>query len=323
MSLTVAIERCSSYEIPQVEEAVQNAFAPFGGLEAHIKRGDRTLLKPNLLYAKPPEKAVTTHPAIVDVVARMAMDCGAKVIIGDSPPLPSARRVARACGIADVADRLGIEIVEFRRPTNKSRKETIYTNGVPTPMLDASLLECDVIINLPKLKSHCQMRLTGAVKNLFGCVNGRRKALWHFKKRMSPDSFASMLLAILEKTGPELTLVDAITGMEGEGPVIGVPRHVGLLLAGQDAVAVDRALAELLGMNWQDHFVLRMADRLGFPGSKLDAIHITGLPLNEARVDGYIFPDLMPIGFSISHLIKGLWRHFVQKWKGDRSTRPC
>jgi len=252
MNSIVAVERCPSYDPNSVREAVEKALSPLGGISAFVKSGDRVVLKPNLLAGKPAEKAVTTHPAVVEAVARMVLDCGGKAVIGDSPPLPNARRIAKRCGIADVAQRLDIPVLHYRKPTRQCRHPQTRTAGVATPDIEKSLLEADVIINLPKLKAHQQMRLTCAVKNMYGCVIGRRKALWHFKLQRGQDSFATMLLAVYEKTAPELTIVDAVVGMEGLGPMNGTPKSVGLILAGQDAVAIDRVMVEVLNVDWRE-----------------------------------------------------------------------
>ncbi|MEW6234337.1 MAG: DUF362 domain-containing protein [Candidatus Omnitrophota bacterium] len=309
MNPIVAIERCDSYRLSAVRGAVENALAPLGGMPAFVKRGDRVLLKPNLLFAKPAEMAVTTHPALVEAVALMVLDCGGIPVIGDSPPMTSALRAARACGVAAAAQRCGVEIVEFRHPASVFRRQPILTAGVAVPQMEKSLLEMDVIINLPKFKSHQQMLLTCAVKNLYGCVVARRKAFWHFRLRRNPLLFAEMLLALLERISPELTIVDAVVGMEGNGPGHGQPKPIGLILAGRNAIAIDRVAAEIVNIPWKEHFVLNAAEHLGFDGVDLKNIRVEGLPLDEARVEAFQIPDLSPIGFSIAHLIKGLIKY--------------
>lgn len=314
MKTIVSIERCQDYDLPQVQDGIARALAPWGGIEIFVKRGDKVLLKPNLLYARKPEQAVTTHPNVVEAIARMVLDCGAQVKIGDSPPLPSAHRVAKACGILDVAQRLGVEIVDFHTPSSSFRGKQTYTQNISSPCTEASLQEADVIINLPKLKSHCQMMLTCAVKNLFGCVTGRRKALWHFRLRRGADDFAEMLLANMEKISPELTIVDAIVAMEGNGgPTGGDPKKIGLILAGEDCVALDRIASEIVQLPLQDDFLLRTAQKLGFPSVELSEIDIKGLSLNEARIETFRLPQLIPIGFSLTHLIRGLIKHIIKK----------
>lgn len=321
LNYTVSIQRCSSYELPLVKEAISSSLQSLGGLESLIHRGDRILLKPNLLFGRPPEKAVTTHPAIVEAVARMALDLGAKVYIGDSPPILSAKRAIHRCGFEEVVRRLDLEIIEFDKPTQNGWHPQVKTQGIATPPISSVLQEMDFIINLPKLKSHQQMLITGAVKNLFGCVIGRRKAHWHFKLRSSADDFAAMLLALYEKIVPGLTIVDAVVTMEGMGPGNGKPKEVGLILAGYDALAVDRVIAELLNINLSDHFVLRKAQSLGFPSTDLNAIPIAGVSVQNAKIHSFELPEITPIGFSLPHLIKGIFRYVAQRLHFDTKNQ--
>ncbi len=309
----VSIQSCATYQAESVHKALAEALDPLDGLDKFIQRGDRVLIKPNLLFGRPAEQAITTHPIVIEAICRMALDCGAKVLLGDSPPLSSAARTAQRCGIADIVNQLGVEIVEFKYPTHDGWNEQVYTSGIATPPLSSVLQEFDLVINVPKLKAHQQLLITGAVKNLFGCVVGRTKAYWHFKKRKSVESFADMLLAIYEKISPGLTIVDAIIGMEGMGPGNGSPKPVGLIIASENGVAVDAVITEILAINSIDHFVLRMAQNMEIPGSNIDYIKISGLPIKEARLDSFELPELAPIGFSITHLIKGMVKYAREK----------
>ena len=318
--IPVSIQRCPNYNEAEIRICLEQALIPFGGLSSIIKPGDKVLLKPNLLFARPPEQAVTTHPAIVEAVAKMALDCGAKVSLGDSPPFPSVRRITKGCGIAEVTDRLGITLVEFKGSTHETRKQPVLTRHIKTPPLCQTLLDYDVIINLPKLKSHQQMFLTGAVKNLFGCVLGRKKAYWHFKLQPSHEDFAAMLLGIYEQIQPELTIVDAILSMEGNGPGNGTPIQTGLILAGQDAIAVDRVITELTGANPNNHFVIKAAAKLGFPSTDLNSIMISGISLEEARFASFQLPEVSSIGFSLKHIIRGLFKNIAHLFHSTRES---
>ncbi|MFB3785128.1 MAG: DUF362 domain-containing protein [bacterium] len=317
-AFSVAIQRCATYQAEAVREAVERSLAPLGGMAAAVKPGDKVLIKPNMLFARPPEAAVTTHPAVVEAVARLALDCGGRVVIGDSPPLASANRVAAVSGIGEAARRLKIDVIEFHCPAPGCRRPPERTGALAAPAIDRAVLEADVVINVPKLKAHQQMLLTCGVKNLFGCVKGRRKAYWHFKLRKGPDRFADMLLTVYERTAPELTIVDAVVAMEGMGPGSGTPKSIGLILAGRDALAVDRVVTEILRVDWQDHFVIRAAGRRGFPAAELESISIHGLPLEEARINGFEIPEIAPIGFSLSHLIRGIVKYAAQRMKRPR-----
>lgn len=317
-AFSVSIQRCATYQAEAVQAAVEQSLSPLGGMAAFVKPGDKVLIKPNMLFGRPPEAAVTTHPAVVEAVARLALDCGGRVAIGDSPPLASAKRVAAVCGIGEAARRLKVEIIEFNRPAPGFRRTPERTGTVISPHIDQAVLEADVVINVPKLKAHQQMLVTCGVKNLFGCVKGRRKAYWHFKLRRGPDAFADMLLALYERITPELTLVDAVIGMEGMGPGRGTPKPLGLILAGRDALAVDRVVTGILRLEAQAHYVIRAAKRWGFPMAELDSIPIHGIPLAEARADSFEIPEITPIGFSLPHLVKGIVKYAAQYVKRPR-----
>ena len=157
----VSLARCDSYDLARVREALEEAVSHFGGLAKFIKPGMRVLLKPNLVVGRPPEQAINTHPVFVEAVARMVIDAGGKPTIGDSPGFPSARNAAKPCGIADVAKRLGIKVIEMNRPT------LVEPRVGPKKMklrMSKTALDFDVILNLPKLKCHTQLYMTVATK---------------------------------------------------------------------------------------------------------------------------------------------------------------
>ena len=168
---TVALKRCGDYRADKVLETVKNAIDELGGIDQYVKAGDRVLLKPNLLVGRPAEKHVNTHPAVVQAVIRLVKKAGGKPVIGDSPALPAtgnAVKVAVKCGIADVARKEGVDVVDFNNPV-----EVASPSGATFKKfkIDQMVLDSDVVINLPKLKSHGQMTLTMGVKNIFGGIS--------------------------------------------------------------------------------------------------------------------------------------------------------
>ncbi|MCX8012254.1 MAG: DUF362 domain-containing protein, partial [Desulfobacterota bacterium] len=241
---TVALVRCQSYNEEEVKIAIKYALEHFGGIKSFVKSGVKVLLKPNLLCARSPEKCVTTHPAIVSVVARMVLEAGGKPFIGDSPAIGPFKWVAAKSGLEEVARKLNIELIELTNP--------IYITPPPESkfkkiLIAKQAIEADLVINLPKLKTHSQMMLTLGVKNLFGTIVAQRKAEWHFFAGMNRDTFASLLLDIYLIIKPALTILDGVWGMEGYGPSNGIPRKVGLLAVATDAVALDTSICYLLG----------------------------------------------------------------------------
>ncbi len=202
------------------------------------------LLKPNLLSAREPEKAVTTHPEIIAAVAEIARDCRAKIILADSPggAAKDLRAYWEKTGIRRVADRFGIELISLE-------SAPVRTFEAPEGFIAISRLpfEVDHIINLPKLKTHQLTRMTGAVKNMFGVVPGFRKGELHARAPI-PAHFARFVLSIFRRVIPSWNIMDAVVAMEGNGPSSGSPRHVGALMVSKDALALDCIAAKLIGM---------------------------------------------------------------------------
>jgi len=218
--------------------------APFGGLAAWLGPGRTVLLKPNLVSPHPPEDAVTTHPAVVEAVARLCRECGVHNLwIGDSPAgVHNDAVLWERTGMRKVASRTGAELRSFAVRDLKS--VSCGAERVPVP---AWLDEVDVIVSLPKLKTHALTGLTCATKNVFGLVVGEAKSMAH-ARHASPESMSSFLAGVYGRLRPHLTIVDAVVAMEGEGPTNGRPREVGVILAGSDAAAVDAVCARVLGM---------------------------------------------------------------------------
>jgi uncharacterized protein (DUF362 family)/NAD-dependent dihydropyrimidine dehydrogenase PreA subunit len=211
-------------------------------------RGEPVLLKPNLLAPHPAAAAVTTHPAVVDAALAVASDLGARPVVGDSPGFSSAQRVARVSGILAVCARHGAPLVdlgagEVRKASGRTYKDL---------ELAGEALDARWLWNLPKWKTHTMMGLTLGVKNLFGCVPGRRKVAAHFRAGRSVDSFARNLVDLWDILAPVLTVLDGVVAMDGPGPSRGRPVARGLLLASPDAPALDWEAARLSGFDPRD-----------------------------------------------------------------------
>ncbi len=218
--MLVTIERCSAYYGDNPRRALLRALEPLGGIEEFVKPGQKVLLKPNLLRKARPEEAVTTHPLLIKAVVELVQGAGGKAVIGDSPGAALAHtrntliKLYRGCGLDRVADETGAELsfdTGYRiipLPNGKTVKRI--------EIIDAAL-NADVIINLPKFKTHNFTLLTGAVKNCFGLVPGLIKPAYH-AKLPDLDDFSSMLVDLMEFADPALTIVDGVWGMEGEGP---------------------------------------------------------------------------------------------------------
>jgi uncharacterized protein (DUF362 family) len=250
-----------------------------------IKPGERVLIKPNLLKGNPPDDAVTTHPEVVRAAIRLVREAGGEPVVGDSPGIGDLRRVAERAGLIAVLDQEGVALADF--------DEAVPVKGVGRFQrieLARAAMEADAIINLPKLKTHGMTTLTGAVKNLFGCIPGKRKVQWHFNTGVDHASFALLLVELARVLRPRLTIMDAVVGMEGNGPGSGDPRAIGVILAGCDPVAVDAVSAVLVGVQPDALPVLKAARAAGVGQAGMENIDVLGAELSTAIVRDFRLP---------------------------------
>jgi uncharacterized protein (DUF362 family)/NAD-dependent dihydropyrimidine dehydrogenase PreA subunit len=298
MKTTVSIVKCQTYDEKEVQKALRRSIDLIGGIDSFVKKGDRVLLKPNLLYGKSPEKAVTTHPSVVKGMIQIIQEVGGIPFLGDSPGIGSAKRVAEKAGIKEVADSLGCPIVEFNRPVlPPERKGKVFKNFE----IDQSVFEADVMINLPKWKTHAQMLLTLGVKNLFGCVPGPRKALWHLKAGEDHKIFAQMIVDIYQVIQPSLTILDGIIGMEGNGPGSGDPIPLGLILASDDPLSLDQIVCDLLGISRKSLLTNRVAFEQGLGR---DGVEVMGERLEDVKILNFKLPTLSRIDWNLPGFIR-------------------
>lgn len=257
------------------------------GLPEIIRRGDKVLLKPNMLSAKAPEQAITTHPFIVQAVAEYILAFGARPSIGDSPggAVKNVCKYWDATGLTNIAKYLDIPLLSFETSGMVERKVGQWSFHVAQPVMDA-----DVVINLPKCKTHSFMLLTGAIKNMYGILPGWQKARFH-SLAPKPRLFNQLLVDVFSVRPPELTVMDAVVGMEGNGPSAGKPRMMGYLLASQDAVALDAVAATMMGYRINQVGYLRMAELRGLGVARLEAIDLIGEVPQRLKIPGFKLPS--------------------------------
>jgi len=285
MSTDVSLVRCADYDQKTVMNSVRRAIDLVGGINAFVNPGERILLKPNLLKARPPEAAVTTHPEVVRAVIRLVHEAGATALVGDSPGIGDLRRVCERSGILDVVDQEGAVLVDFDEAV------TVKNTGRFQRFEVARIArEADGIINLPKFKTHGMTILTGAVKNMFGCIPGKRKVQWHLSTGVDHASFMGMLVELAGLLKPRLTIMDAVVGMEGNGPGSGDPRTLGLIIAGQDPVAVDVVGAGVVGVAPAILPVVRAAFDAKLGETRMENIRILGERLADVQVGHFRLP---------------------------------
>jgi len=294
LETSVSLQKCSDYSQHRVFLAVKQALDQLGGIHQFVKRGERVLIKPNLLKARPPEAAVTTHPEIVRAVIRLVQSAGGDPLVGDSPGLGELRKVAERAGILAVVQEEGARLASFDDAIQVKNSGRFQRFEIARVAHDA-----DAIINLPKLKTHGMTILTGAVKNLFGCIPGKRKVQWHFNTGIDHMHFANMLVELTALIKPRLTIMDAVVGMEGNGPGSGDPRQIGAILAGSDAVAVDVVSALLVGIEPEKLPVIRAAAQSGIGETRPENIRIVGEELQSLLVKNFQFPPQSTVEFAL------------------------
>jgi uncharacterized protein (DUF362 family) len=300
----VSLIRAKSYEQEALRESLTTLLAPLGGIAAFVKKGDRVLLKPNLLTGSRPTKECTTRPELVRAVAEMVLEVGGKPFLGDSPAFGSAKGVATANGLLPILEDFNIPIVEF----HGKRYQTVNDNFNHL-LLSKEAMEADVIINLPKVKSHMQLTVTLGVKNLFGCVPGKMKAWWHMEAGKDAARFGEMLVETARAINPSLTILDGIIGHEGNGPSGGEPRDLGVLAASNNVFALDRAVLEILKVDPLQVPTVAASQKLGIC-PELSEIEFPNLSPDLLQIEDWRLPDnLMPIDFAMPRVIKSTFRH--------------
>lgn len=275
----------ASYDYDLLKPAVFEMIDSIGTVR--IQKQSRVLIKPNFLLPAVPEKAVLTHPLVVKAVAEYVLSKGGCPLIADSPAMGSIKKIFREGGYEKALKGLDVEFGVFQ--------STVSVDvGEPFGRIDIAreAIETDIVINLPKLKTHAMMLLTLGVKNLFGCIVGLKKPEWHFRAGIDKALFANLLVRISNAVNPTLTLVDGILAMEGQGPGKGgTPRHLGILVGGADPLAVDSAVCKILGIDPQ---ILPTVKEAIQSGTWNEAIHIRG---DFFEVMDFIFPVQGPATF--------------------------
>ncbi|MEM6500548.1 MAG: DUF362 domain-containing protein [Cyanobacteria bacterium P01_C01_bin.89] len=307
---TVSLLRAHDYELDTLRTKLEELLAPLGGMAAFVKPGNRVLLKPNLLTGARPTKECTTRPEIIRVVAEAVIAAGGEPFVGDSPAFGSAKGVAKANGLAAIAEELNLPIVEF-----KGKRYEAIGESFNHLRLSKEAMNADVVINLPKVKSHCQITLTMGVKNLFGCVPGKMKAWWHLEAGKDQERFGNMLVETARAIAPNLTIIDGIIGHEGMGPSAGEPRDLGILGAASDVFALDLSIATLLGVDTRSIPTIPAAEKLGLSPLTLDAVEFPLLTPQDLAVTNWQLPErMMPIDFGAPRVLRSTFKQLYIKF---------
>jgi len=273
---TVALIACDSYDEDAVYRALKHGLALLGGPHRFAASGESLLLKPNVLTGAAPERCVSTHPSVVKAAARLFREITPHLSCGDSPGSGLPESQLRSAGIGAAMEEAGIRPADFDRG-----EERTLQNG-ESVLIALGALAADGLINLCKLKTHGYTRMTGAVKNLYGCIPGTRKKAYHFRH---PDAFgfSRLLVRLNLLLEPRLHIMDGIMAMQGNGPGGGDPFPLGVLLVSSDPVALDSVMCRLVELDPGLVPSNGAGRTLGLGTFRADEVEIVGEPLDRVR----------------------------------------
>jgi uncharacterized protein (DUF362 family) len=303
---TVTLIRCTDYSEENISEAISRSFELLGGLEKFVKSGDTVLLKPNFIAPRRRRYATQTDPAVIIETAKLIKDFGAKPFVGDSPAWGDTYNCVKVLEMEEPLRKLSVPVRQLDKPKwcQIGRRNTKV--GISSVALDA-----DVIINMPKFKTHQQLVATFAVKNMFGCVSGKRKALWHFSKGKKESSFCEFLIDIYNFLKPAVTIIDGVTAMDGRGPIRGRARPLGWIIGGTEPMALETICCRLVNIQPDELPILKTARQLGLSYSDEDSIEILGDDFSDNICTDFKLSEPSPLRFSLLHVCKSICKQIT------------
>ncbi len=319
MKSKVHLQKIESYSLDSVEQFVRDSLKVLDPEASFFSLGQKVLLKPNLLRGFKPERCVTTHPVVMEAVCRVLKDLSVgQIVISDSPALGSLSAVADKAGYGFLERKYGAQILPLTDPIPFENAEQI-----PYLKIAGCLEQYDHIINLPKVKAHCQMTMTLGIKNLFGLVIGKRKPALHCLVKNDKLKFGKMLIDIARHVNPCLTIVDGIQAMQGQGPINGTPYPLGVMGASKDMTALDRIFAELVSIPLDKVYALQAARLKQFGQFHLEDMEISGVAdYQTLAVEDFKQAYPIDISFNPLKLFKSFLKQFYEVGiKENLSTR--
>lgn len=242
----VALLRCDEYDVDLIEKKLREGFQLLGGdsfLRQLIPQNSKVLLKPNLLSVESAGSPVVTHYAVFEAVIRIVREYSNDITFGDSPGFGDSRKAAEKSGLMEVANKYGVKFDDFRQTVHVKLEDSILCKSWDVAK---AAYESEVLITLPKLKTHAMAYFTGAVKNQFGCISGTQKASWH-TRMPDANNFCKMLLDLNTVVKTNFAILDGIISMEGNGPKSGEPHKMDTIIMGKSITAVDSVGVRLIG----------------------------------------------------------------------------
>ncbi len=257
----------ATYE--NVRESVEKAFELF---PLRIQ-GKRVLIKPNVLRATEAKEGVVTHPAVLRAVVRKVESLEpAHIVVGDNPGLFSYganEESFKKTGLMEAA--MGY----YENIGNDAEKVDFNPDFMPAVSISRAVLDAEIIISLPKFKTHGLTIVTGGIKNSYGFLPGAQKARLH-KAAGSPAHFHEAIVDVFRLRIPNLFILDAVVGMEGNGPASPDLRDIGLILASDNAVALDAVVAWMMGCDPGRLRFLQRAHEMGLGDYEISRIEVIG-----------------------------------------------
>ncbi|MGR3301776.1 MAG: DUF362 domain-containing protein [Candidatus Scalindua sp.] len=302
---TIAISRCDDYGLEKVCAAIKRCLSLMGNIDTIVRPGMKVLLKLNLLSASlGPERAVNTHPAVIRALVNIFQgDYGCEVYIGDSCGslrTGSTDKGFRVTQIDKIAEDTGAIIVNF----DKDEVLDITNNNAAILKefkIAKTVKSVDVVVSVPKLKTHGLTRYTGAIKNMFGSIPANGKKNVHL---LAPKnrSMAQALVDVFEMVQPHITIMDAVIGMEGNGPNAGDPRKVGLIIAGLDGVALDAVASTIIGFDPMKVPIIKYAHERKLGTAIMNNINIVGEDISKVTVSDFKKPSCSAQDFASNYI---------------------
>ena len=288
----ISLVRCENYDYEQVKDALRKSIEHLGGFGAYLKKGEKVLLKPNLVMKKSPAEMATTHPAVIKALCELLTEFGIHVIIGDSPGGPFNERmlsgIYKATGMEEVASETGVRLnYNFNSSELKNPEGLLLKKITITDMIN----DVDKIISVSKLKTHGMMTFTGAVKNMFGIIPGILKAEYHLIMSKK-DDFANALIDICIAAEPVLSFMDGIVGMEGAGPTAGDPRAVNVVIASGSPYHLDKVACEIISLPFDDVSTIKNCIGRGICAEGLSDINLIGDNIESFKIKDFNVPKV-------------------------------
>ncbi len=308
MAHSVFIVPCPDYS----QNTLQNVFVEAGtnlGLSGNIS-GKKILIKPNLISARGTGLACT-HPFFIQALAAWCLDEGATVFVGDSPAFGKASTVLKQLGIYNSLVGMGAEICDF-----SMKREKVLSCGVKVGIAE-EVFNCDLLLNVPKIKAHGQMYVTMGLKNIFGIVQGIQKGFLHMQHGNGYQKFSQIILDLQECLPQNVTIADGIEVMHQSGPIDGNPLFLENIFYAENPVALDTAIMKALQLDYKRSPLLVEARRRGVLGSQLTDIDFPCLPPSALFGSGFEAPlQLSPVRFSPFRFLLGQLKRFFLKLQG-------